>query len=110
MDVVHQDICRSALGLNEPSIDVVNRELAKVTHHIGVLTKPRNFIGCEDDHEDDDEDAGTGGYLDRFLSDPGVRINDGAILSIEDLSQQLSISILVQNRSHHRLVESIRIA
>eukprot|EP00474_Spongospora_subterranea_P009596 CRZ10054.1 hypothetical protein [Spongospora subterranea] len=69
-------VCRDVFGMNTPSIDVVSHE---------------NFIGCEDDHGDSD-------YLSRALSDPGVRIVDGAVLVIDDLSQRLEIELLVQNR------------
>ncbi|SPR00903.1 unnamed protein product (mitochondrion) [Plasmodiophora brassicae] len=71
-------VLRAHLGMNTPSIDVFNRD---------------NYVGSEDDHEDNQA------YLDRVLSDPGVRIGDGAILSVDDLSQKFQVDLLVRHRA-----------
>lgn len=86
-------VLKKKLSMNDPAIDVLNRD---------------NFIGTEDDHAEDDEDAdaeeGSGAdgpklsYLDRPLNSAGVRIDHGALLQVEDQSQKISVSLRIAHR------------
>jgi ubiquitin-like 1-activating enzyme E1 B len=63
------------LGMNEPAIDVVNKN---------------NAIGPQSEHEDE--------YLSRPLSARGINVSDGEILVVEDFSQKFGCNILVRHR------------
>lgn len=52
-----------------------------------------NFIGTEDDHEDNAD------YLNLPLSSAGVRIDHGALLSVEDQSQKLAVRLRIAHRA-----------
>jgi len=89
-------VLRGKLAMSEPSIDVLNRD---------------NFIGTEEDHKDDDDEGGgeggeggeggdkEGGYLSLPLSSAGVRIDHGALLSVDDQQQKLTVQIRVVHRA-----------
>jgi hypothetical protein len=53
----------------------------------------RNFIGTLDDHTEDNPD-----YLLLPLSAPGVRVDHGALLSVDDQSQQLTVQLRIKHR------------
>ena len=71
-----------------------------------------NFIGTEEDHEEDEGDDGEGEgveggetaatgstYLTKPLSFAGVRIDHGALLAVEDQQQKLSVQIRIVQRA-----------
>ena len=89
---LYATILKKDLSMNEPAIDVVNRD---------------NFIGTEDDHAEEDEEAEEDAaasdapkipYLDRPLNSAGVRIDHGALLQVEDQSQKISVSLRIAHR------------
>lgn len=73
---LYDRVLKKQLNMNTPSIDVVNFD---------------NAIGTEEDNEDRPD------YLQRPLADPGVKCGNGALLAVEDESQDFRVTIVVQH-------------
>jgi len=73
-----EEVLKKKLSMGEPSIDVFNRE---------------NAIGSLEDQEEDNP-----AYLALPLSDPGVRINHGAMLRTLDEHQSVAVQMRVVHR------------
>jgi ubiquitin-like 1-activating enzyme E1 B len=70
-----ESVLRGSMGMNDPGIDVTNRD---------------NYIGSREDCEPD--------YLVRTLSDAGVRIDNGAMLTVDDQTQEFKCQLIVQHK------------
>lgn len=87
------EVIRGFYGFEEASIDVENREYfpyLSIFVQIDTNTCLSNFIE-EEDHDDE--------YLNRILRSPGVRVDDGAILVLDDSINHKRIRLLVTHDS-----------